>query len=458
MKGFVVAFSLLSMVVSGCRTSARPDVATRLDVLFADLEARGLFSGAVVVGRGREIVWEKGIGLANADRGVAFTPDTPADGGSLAKTFTAALLIMLQREGKLDLDAPAARLLPELPYSEITLRHLLTHSSGLPVYDYDYFDRHLPRDQVRTTELLLKVIAAEKPDLFFRPGQQFEYSSFGFDLAALAAERSAQQPLARLLERRFFEPLGFTSAFLRPGNLSEFPGIRTLGYRKVDGKLQIHDVFDLEAFHGGSNIYLSARDLHRWNASFQDRSWIEARGLAPVLDDVIIGRGLSGLTLGSWYRNTEGTAFSYAGHLQGFHAEVFRDLPSSLSVVYVSNNTLSPWLQHEIVRAVRSIAEGQDVEPLVEPVVDEIGEEERPRLAGRWVMSHGDPVTIEHVEGRTSMVRNEVPYRMVQVAPKYFYVPGLDFMIGFKKDSDGHPASMNVSSNFEEQWGRRVSH
>ena len=458
MKPAFVVLLLSMTFVTGCRTSARPDVGARLDALFADLEGRGLFTGAVVVGRGRQIIWEKGLGSANADRGIAFTPGTAADGGSLAKTFTAALLIMLQHEGRLDLDAPAARLLPELPYPEITLRHLLTHSSGLPVHDYDYFDRYLSRGEVRTTELLLSVIAAQKPDLLFVPGQEFEYSSFGFDLAALAAARATEQPLASLLEGRIFRPLGFTSAFLRPGRLSEFPGIRTLGYRTVDGQLQTHDVFDLEAFHGGSNIYISARDLHRWNASFLDRSWMEARGLAPVLDGVPIGRGLSGLTLGSWYSNEDRTAFSYAGHLQGFHAEVFRDLRSGLSVVYVSNNTLSPWLQHEIVRAVRAIAEGGEAAPPAPPVVDEIREEERPHLAGRWNLTHGDAVTIEHLEGRTSMVRNGVHYRMVQVEPKYFYVPGLDFMVGFKKDREGRLVSMNVSSNFEEQWAERAGH
>jgi CubicO group peptidase (beta-lactamase class C family) len=428
------------------------------DGLFGDLHARGLFSGAVVVGRGSEIIWEKGFGKANFERGIAFTPDTPSDSGSLAKTITAALVIMLANEGKLDLDAPAQRLLPELPYPEITLRHLLSHSSGIPVHDYDYFDAYLPRDQVRTTEGLLGVIAAQKPRLLFRPGKEFEYSSFGFDLAALAAARAAGQRLDRLLGERIFHPLGINSAFLRPGRLGDFPGVRTLGYRTVDGAPQLHDVFDFEGFHGGSNIHISARELHRWSMAWLNASWIDERGLRPALEDARIGGERSGLTLGSWYHDADRKAFSYAGHLQGFHAEVFRDVQSRVSIVYVSNNTLSPWLQHSIVRAIRAIAAGDVAEALTPPATDEISREERSRLASTWALPDGERFEVEFAEGRTSLVRNGVRYRMVPVERKFFYVPGLDFMVGFKKGGSGDPVAMNLSSNFDDVWAKRIPH
>lgn len=428
------------------------------DEFFSDLESRGLFSGAVFVGRGPRILWEKGYGFADIERRVAFTPDTPSDSGSLAKPITAALVLMLAKEGRLDLDAPVQHLLPELPYADITLRHLLSHSSGIPVHDYDYFDAHLPRDQVRTTEVLLGVIAAQKPQPFFRPGEGFEYSSFGFDLAALAAARAAGQSLDRLLDERIFRPLGLTSAFLRPGRLGAFPGVRTLGYRNVEGRPQVHDVFDLEEFHGGSNIYISARDLHRWNAGWMNRSWVDAHGLAPALEDARIAGEGSGLTLGSWYHDAERNAFSYAGHLQGFHSEVFRDLRSDLSIVYVSNNTLHPWLQHSIVRAIRAIAEGKAGSRPDPPDFDAIPKDERPLLAASWILPDGERLEIAHAEGQISLTRYRVRYRMVQVEPKFFYVPGLDFMIGFHKDSSGIPASMTISSNFEELSARRGAH
>lgn len=444
----IAAVALLALA---CQTG-RPadDRAAKVDRLFRNLHQRGLFDGAVVVADDRGVLFERGYGFANAERGVRFTPDTPADGGSLAKTFTASLVLMLADEGMLHLDLPAQRLLPELPYPRISLRHLLSHSSGLPVLDYDYFDPYIPPGEIRTTEKLLGVIGEQKPPLLFTPGTAFEYSSFGFDLAALAAARAAGRSYEALLNERFFGPLGMTSAFLRPGRLAEFPRVRTMGYRTVAGKREVHDVFDFEGFHGGSNIYISARDLHRWNESF--------RRPVPsaVTEPARIGEGTSGLTLGSWYRALGGDAFWYSGHLQGFHDEVFRDT-SGTSIVYVSNNTIEPWLQKAIIRAVRAVLRGETPQPLVAPPVTAVAREDRVSLAGQWRMADGEAVTIENDDSRLLMVRDDVRYRMVPVAPDTFYVPGLDVMVGFARASDsGALSKIHVASNLDERWGVRA--
>ena len=415
------------LFAAACRTVSP---ASRLDALFSDLHRRGLFDGAVVVGDESRIVWEKGFGFANAEERVPFTPETPADGGSLAKTFTAALLLDLEREGMLDLDDPAQQLLPELPYPNVTLRHLITHRSGIAVLDYDYFDPYLPPPRIRTTEALLAVIAEQKPPLFFEPGTAFEYSSFAFDLAALAAARAARKSYGQLLEERYFRPLGITSAFLRPARLNEFPAVRTLGYRRAGGKLELNDVFDFEGFHGGSNIYLSARDLHRWNASFFSGDVPDSR--AP-------------LNLGSWYHS--GDAFWYSGHLQGFHSEVFRNMSRRWSVVYVSNNTIEPWLQKRIVHAVTEILAGRDAGLLTPPALDEVRREDRASRAGTWRLPDGDTITIEASGTRLLMAHDGLRYRMVQVDPRTFYVPGLDFMVGFAG------SRLWLSSNVGERFG-----
>ena len=429
---------LLAVTLAACRTTA-PDPGTRLDALFTDLHRRGMFDGAVVVGDTRGVLWQKGFGYANAERQVPFAPDTPADGASLAKTFTAALLVTLAGEGRVDLDASAQRLLPELPYPAITLRHLLSHSSGIPVLDYDYFDRFLSPDRVRTTEVLLGVIAEQKPPLAFEPGSAFEYSSFGYDLAALAAARAAGKPFSELLRERVFVPLGIRSAFVRPGRLSEFPGLRTLGYRHVDSKLEVNDVFDLEAFHGGSNIYISASDLHRWNASFFSK---------PALAFALINGQPSGLTLNNWYRDD--TRFWYSGHLAGFHSEVFRDMRLQRSIVFMSNNTLDAWLQKAIVPAVNAILDGRDPGPLVRPPTDVLAKEQRASLVGAWRLPEGERLAIDISDRGTRITRHGVSYRMVQVDPRTFYVPGLDFMVGFVKDT------MVLWSNLGEQRASRL--
>ena len=426
---------LVTLLASACVSTSRQQ---RLDALFDDLHRRGLFDGAVVVGDRERIVWEGGFGYANAEQQVPFTPATPADGGSLAKTFTAALLIDLEREGVLDLDDPAQRFLPELPYRDITLRHLLSHSTGL-TFDYDYFDPFLPSGQIRTSDALLNVIAAQKPPLAFAPGSAFEYNSFGFDLAALAAARATGKSYGDLLRERYFAPLGITAAFLRPARFEDFPQPRTRGYRRTDGKLELNEVFDYEGFHGGSNIYLSVRDLYRWSRNAV---------AAEALQHARIAGAESGLTLGSWYRSKSSDAFWYAGHLQGFHSELFRD--ERWSIAYISNNTLEPWLQHGIVRAVRAILARKNPGTLNPPAIDEIAKDERALLDGRWTLSDDTTLVIE----RQAVLHNGVRYRMFPVSPRAFYVPGLHLMIGFARTS-GEIARIHVSSNLDERWGIR---
>ena len=445
-----------TLLLAACRPDAPPaDAAARLAAMFEDLHRRELFDGAVVVSVGGRLVFSQGYGLADVERGVPLTPDTPVDGASLAKTFTAALVLQLAHEGRLSLDEPVAKLLPELPYPELTLRHLLGHSNGLP--DYPYFDAFLPADQVRTTETLLRVLAQHKPKLAFRPGSAFEYSSLGYDLAALAAARAARSTYANLLQQRYFAPLGMRSAFVRPGRLGEFPGVRTIGYRRTPGRLERNEVFDFEAFHGGSNIYFSARDLARWNESFLLDPVLDARSLSLGLEPVVLEPGRSGLNLLSWYQAPERRAYWYLGHLRGFHSLAYREHGSGLSIVYVCNNTIESWMQHALARAVRDIVAGREPEPLTRPPTVALGAAEYAGLTGDWRTGDGQVFPIEGGDGKLWLTRRGVRYRMFPDDPRSFYVPGLDLIVGFERDGSGAPSRIRVSSNLGVETGPRAA-
>lgn len=450
--------TILSVVQVGRVTATKEgDIASRLDAFFTDLHQRDLFDGAVVVSHRNRIIWEKGFGYADAAQMVPFTPRTPTDAASLAKTFTSALLIMLEHDGVLRLDDPAQRFLPELPYRDITLRHLLSHTSGLPVHGYEYFDQFIPSDRLRTTEALLSVLATQRPLLTSRPGTSFEYSSFGYDLAALAAARATGRSYEDLLKERVFIPLGLVSAFVRPGRLRDFPKVRTLAYRRVAGKLVLHDVFDFEGFHGGSNIYISAQDLHRWNAVFFNSLLFSRDELEQLLSVARVADRPSGLTLGSWYRTADGSAFWYSGHLEGFHTEVFRDMRRQLSIVYTSNNTIEPWLQKGLIRAMCRITIGKNPE-LAAPATEPVARDERRLLEGRWVLQDGHVITIESTDS-LAVVQNGVKYAMFpEGGMRAFYVPGLDLIVGFARGPDHSISKIHISSTIGDEWGSRAAH
>ena len=288
-------------LLSGCAgIGANDELAMRVDALLAPLVAAHQFSGAVVLTRDGQTLVQRGVGQANHAAGLPFTPQTPADGASMAKTFTAAGLWLLAEQGRVELDAPVTRYVPEFPHARTTVRHLLAHSNGLPT-DYAFFDPHFSADQVRTTRGLLQVVAREAPQPRFEPGTRFEYSDLGFDVAALVIEQVTGQGYEAFLRQQFFGPLGMDNSFARPARLADWPGVRTLGYRWRDGDWQLFDVYDMEAFLGASNLYFSAQDLARWARAQALESALPASVVASGQQRPMLGGRPSSITGLSWY-------------------------------------------------------------------------------------------------------------------------------------------------------------
>lgn len=149
------SIALLALVLVACaQASAGSTLSERVDAILAPLVEAHEFSGAVVLLRGGEVVYQRGFGSANHDARIPFTPETASDGGSLAKTLTAAGIWWLAQEGRIKLDAPATDYVPGYPHAATTVRQLIAHSNGLP-WDYATFDPHFAPDQPRTTEAML---------------------------------------------------------------------------------------------------------------------------------------------------------------------------------------------------------------------------------------------------------------------------------------------------------------
>lgn len=411
------------------------------DSFLVDLHQRGLFNGAVVLGRGADEIYARGFGPANVALNVPFTPDTPADGGSIAKTLTAASVLMLEREGRLRLDDRVQQYVAEYPHRDTRIRHLLTHSAGLPEKEYDFFESLVPTDRVRTTALLLGVLRAHNVVPDFPPGTRFQYSSLGFDVAALLVERVTGQSWETFLRARVFAPLGFEHTFLRPPRLADWRGPRTLSYRRSGDSLALHDVFDNEGFYGGSNLYFSARDLHRWSRSFYTKPVLDARTLArgyradSLHDPRTRFGGRSALNLLSWYYEPNARQYHYPGALQGFWGSVYRDEARGHSVVYLSNNSMPQWLRPLLSRALIAILDGRSPEPVAAPRYAKLPES-LSRGAGRYRVDRVGMVDVTVRDGRAFIrIERGIEYPAFSVGDGQLYVPGLDVWIGFSPDA-----------------------
>src|SRR4051794_35370370 len=224
---------LAILTIPFSRTHAEPTPAERVTTRLRELTKDGSSGIAVLVARDGKILFQEGFGFADVARKTPVTAETKFRIGSVSKQFTAAAILRLAEEKKLALTDPLAKFFPDFPRgSEITLRHLLTHTSGI----HSYTDKPDFLSQVGKFIEPGKLIASFKndpPD--FAPGAGFHYNNSAYFLAGEIVAKVSGQPYADYLRATFFEPLGMkdTGSFV---NTAPPPDMAT-AYSFVDGKL-----------------------------------------------------------------------------------------------------------------------------------------------------------------------------------------------------------------------------
>ncbi len=410
--------------------------------------------GAVAFVRDGKVVYARGDGLADVSAGRRFTPATPADGGSLAKTFTAAVLWGLVHEGRVKIDAPVVTYVPEYPYPETTVRQLIAHTNGLPPY-YEQFDPYFRADEVRSTTGLLAAIPKLQPRPRFVVGTRFEYSNVGFDVAALVIERVLARPIHAVFRERLFAPLRMDSAFARPARFVEWPGPRTLGYRWSDTAWVVKDVFDNEGFIGGSNVYASALDLALWAAANAAGTAVPHAVLERGQEHPVIDGHPSPITGLSWYCDDSHARCQYSGAINAFHSLAYWDREHRTAVSMVSNSDLTPWALITLQRDLVAALEGR--EPITPPRPDFLQARTAAldEFVGQYAAPNGHLIAVSAASTGLRLRENGgLEFDVFQVSTDTFYVPGLDYFLGFSDDPSNR--RVHVRSMFRDFSALRV--
>src|SRR5438093_1040285 len=245
------------------------------DYIKVEMERRHIPGLALAVARNGKIVKVRGYGIANLEHDVPVTPDTVFELASVTKQFTATAIMLLVEEGKVQRDDPVAWHLPRAPetWKAITVRHLLTHTSGLRGDDGFKALRAAGQRVNYTTAQLFD--AAVKDELKFAAGERFLYSDGGYFVLGMIIEAVSGQRYRDFLDEKFFKPLGMRSTSV----IDQWRILknRAAGYTLRDGQLMnIRRVWQMElASHYG--VMSTVKDLVAWDAALA-----AGRVLAPA--------------------------------------------------------------------------------------------------------------------------------------------------------------------------------
>ena len=306
-KTFVIAVGVI-IWLSAC-TKPTPThtnkLASRLDSLITQEHDANRFDGTIVVGTQDSILFTKAIGIADRVWDIPLQLDHRFDICSLDKSFAAALVLLAVEEGKLSLDDRLRELLGSFSYTgtfhpDITLHHLLTHTSGLGHYEQlpaDYqidWARPFKRKHVTPEEYVdfISTLSTVGP-----PGAQFAYSSFGYHLVAIILEETYQMTYGELLEEKICQPLGLNQTFSTTNNREVHQHlVEAYNYDQTTGSYRRNQFIDYTL---GRRTFSTAQDLYQWGKAMSSsallseasRKRMQSNHLAGITADLSYGYG-----------------------------------------------------------------------------------------------------------------------------------------------------------------------
>jgi CubicO group peptidase (beta-lactamase class C family) len=348
----ILALSVGARATSQPATSPSTPSVADVDNVFARWDSASLPGCTVGVSRDGRPVLTRAYGMADLEHGIANEPDSIIEGGSLSKQFTAAAVLLLVQQGKLALDDPARKYLPELPDygTPLTVRHLLTHTSGLRDWGSIEGIAGWPRtSRVYTHAHVLDIVSRQR-SLNFPPGSAYSYSNTGYNLAAILVARVSGKSFAAFTREMLFEPLGMTRTSWRD-DFTRVVRDRSIAY-DVSATGAVSMDMPFENVHGNGGLLTTVGDLLKWNENAVHAK-VGGRGLIDLQRETMklaSGEKIEyafGLRISSWKGVPE---VSHSGSTAGYRAWLGQYPTSQLSVAVLCNagNAPATSLGHQV--------------------------------------------------------------------------------------------------------------
>jgi CubicO group peptidase (beta-lactamase class C family) len=450
----VMLFTLLHLNVFAQSIDSTRVLSKKLDEYLNSAVAVYKFNGAVLIAQKGEIILQKGYGYKNFAANTLNNTNGIFQIGSLTKSFTAAVVLKLQEEGKLSIDDYLNKYLPQVRGAdEIKLRELLNHTSGL----YDYANDIGPEDSAIvsrpvTRQRVVDVFAKKK--LLFKPGSKFSYCNSDYYLLGMIIEKVSGMPYEQAVRKLIFGPLGMTHSGFDFINLRDTA--KTAGYVTIaPGKYTPNIQWDSTVTYAPGGIYSTTADLYKWG-----KAMANTQILSPASWKQALTPGLDKYGFGWWIDSLFNRKYIYhSGGLPGFMSYLVYFPDDDITIIMLTNfgnygDGLAP-----MNAGLSAIVFGQPYTLWEKHDAINVDKDDLKHLAGAYRVNEKHSLIITFKKDKLYVEAVNPKDRLPQVqlyaeTESKFYIKEAQLKFEFVKDNNGNPVKLITynSSGKDAEW------
>lgn len=434
-----------SPALAAAPACAVPDYAKQAqDLIRPYLEAES-FSGSILVAKDGAPVWRESFGAANREWDVANTADTKFRLGSITKQFTATAILQLVDQGKLSVDDPISKYYADAPaaWSKVTIKHLLTHTSGIPSYTAlpGFFEKNskLPL----TPEEIVK-LTRDLP-LEFEPGAKYNYDNTGYILLGYVIEKVSGETYADYLAKHIFTPLGMKDTGY------DVSGVilrhRASGYQGSKEGWRNADYLDMTLPYAAGSLYSTTGDLLIWDRALADGKILTPASRQAMFTDYGHEYGFG------WRVDTDDghARVGHGGGINGFSTGIARYPKDGVVAIVLANYNASPSSSISDNLAGLCVGTYQPPKAIALPVAT------LDRYVGDYVLSPTFTLTITRQgEQLISQGTNQGPVPIYASAPGEFFARTVNAKISFTQSGDAPATALVLHQGGRDRTAPRV--
>ncbi len=333
MQKFLLLLLVIPIVSNAQWTAKIKEVDSALNYLYQ----HQLFNGTVLIAEKGKPIYKKAFGIAGTNQ-QPLTTASAFNLASVSKQFFSMMIMMLKEAGKLQYDDPVQKHLPSFPYANITIRHLLNHTSGLTEY-FELAGRYRSLLDTLNNASMLALLSKYPPPLEFTPGTKFVYCNTNYTTLGSVIEKLSGMPCEQFLQQRIAAPLKLKNTYIYHLGMPSFPASRVFGFHYEKGQPVADDLVWLDGIVGDGNVYSSAEDLLLWDQALYTEKLVKQTTFKEAITAAVLNNGQQTQYGFGWFIAKPGEEVDHTGGWVAFRTYIDRHIAANKTLILLDNST-----------------------------------------------------------------------------------------------------------------------